>query len=340
MKKFGKLIAIFLAISAFALFLTACTPPPELAKGDINILLGRQLPEIVADENGKVDILMLTDLHLLNGTTKKDIKTLDGIAKLIDNNAFDLVVLTGDVFEGYNTKSGYDKPNAIKVIAKLFEDKNQYWAFISGNNDGEYCGSTLDVMTALASYPHALVADSNVGGVGNYTIDITYNEQVAHTLIFMDSRMRDKNNNFLAISKEQREWYADIANNATQNNIFSSLFMHIPFKEFLDAYTNGSDFSNYNNHSTADKINTNDDNSLLLNEKILPIGNTKLIATGHTHGEDYAKLYNDICFLQVRACGYNAWNDNLPHGGAVITIDVNGKDTNSLYSIKNINFWY
>lgn len=340
MKKFGKTLTLLLVVFALVFALTACTPPPELAKGDLNALLERQLPDIVADENGKVDILMLTDIHLISGSTKKDIKSLDGITKLIDNNDFDLVVLTGDVFEGYNKNSSFDKPNAIKVIAELFEEHNQYWAFISGNNDGEYCGSTLDVMTALTSYPHALVADSNVGGVGNYTIDITLNDRVAHTLIFMDSRMRDENNDFISISKEQREWYANIANNAKENEIFTSLFMHIPFIEFLEAYKNGSNFGGYNNHSTAKQINTATDNSLLLNEKILPIGNTKLIATGHTHGEDYAKLYKDICFLQVRAAGYNAWNDNLPKGGAVITIDVNGSNTNSLYSIKNINFWY
>lgn len=340
MKKLSKLITFVLAICVFAFILTACTPPPELAKGNLDTLLNRNLPDIVANENGKVNILMLSDTHLLNGKSKKDMKTIDGIAKLVDNNKFDLVVLTGDVFEGYNKKSSYNKPNAIKVIAELFEQKNQYWAFISGNNDGEYCGSTLDVMTALASYSHALVADNNVGGVGNYTIDITYNEKVAHTLIFMDSRMRDDNNKFIAISKEQREWYANIASNAQQDEIFTSLFMHIPFIEFLEAYKNGSNFSDYNDHSTAKQINTTEENSLLLTEKILPIGNTKLIATGHTHGEDYAKLYKDICFLQVRASGYNAWNDNLPNGGAVITIDINGKDTTALYTIKNINFWY
>ncbi len=338
MKKLNKLMTILLLVLSLVFILTACTTPPVLPKGDINVLINKSLPDIEANENGKVDILMLTDLHILSGNTTKDKKTIAGVTKLIDNNNFDLVVLTGDVFEGYNKKSSFDKPNAVKVIAEMFEDKNQYWAFTSGNNDGEYCGSTLDIMTALSSYPHALVADSNVGGVGNYTIDIIHNKNIAHTLIFMDSRMRDENNDFISISKEQREWYSNIATNASQNNIFTSLFMHIPFIEFLEAYKNGSNFSDYNCHSTAKTINTAKDNSLLLNENIIPLANTKLIATGHTHGEDYAKLYKDICFLQVRAAGYNAWNDNLPNGGAVITIDINGKDTSSLYSIKNINF--
>ena len=338
MKKLNELMTILLLVLSLVFILTACTTPPVLPKGDINVLINKSLPDIEANENGKVDILMLTDLHILSGNTTKDKKTIAGVTKLIDNNNFDLVVLTGDVFEGYNKKSSFDKPNAVKVIAEMFEDKNQYWAFTSGNNDGEYCGSTLDIMTALSSYPHALVADSNVGGVGNYTIDIIHNKNIAHTLIFMDSRMRDENNDFISISKEQREWYSNIATNASQNNIFTSLFMHIPFIEFLEAYKNGSNFSDYNCHSTAKTINTAKDNSLLLNENIIPLANTKLIATGHTHGEDYAKLYKDICFLQVRAAGYNAWNDNLPNGGAVITIDINGKDTSSLYSIKNINF--
>lgn len=338
MIKCTKKIAIFLILCLFICVFTACTTPPVLEKGDINVLLNKELPDIVADEDGKVDVLMLTDLHLLNGKSKKDVKTLNAISNLLDNNSFDLVVITGDLFEGYNKKSAFDKPNAIKAISQLFEDKNQFWAFVSGNNDGEYCGSTLDVMTAIAKYPHALVADSDVGGVGNYTINITYNKKVAHTLIFMDSRMRDDKNTFISISSEQCEWYSNIANNSNQNGIFTSLFMHIPFNEFLEAYKNGSNFGDYNNHSTAKQIFAGQDNSLLLNEHILPIKNTKLIATGHTHGEDYAKLYKDICFLQVRAGGYNAWNDNLPNGGAIITINTNGKDTNSLYTIKNIDF--
>lgn len=336
-KKIVTLIAIAAILSICGLVFIGCAPSPQLEQGDFSIVSDRHLPAIRAGEDNEIQILQLTDTHLL-GNTKKDEATLQGIEKTVKGGNYDLVVITGDMVEGYNKSLSFDKPYAIERIATLFESLGQYWAFVAGNNDGEYCGDNRAVFAALAKYEHCLVSDAGVGGVGNYTIDIEDAQgRLAHTLFFIDSRMRNDQGKLLAIDRTQIDWYREKAISLRDRSIMTTMFMHIPFREFADAYTQGEKIGTYADHAATLEINVHEDSSRLL-DAILEVGNNGLIGTGHTHGSDYLRYYRDMYWLQVRACGENAWNDKLPRGGARIVIDLNAVDKKETYRISDVDF--
>lgn len=336
MKKYLTIIiAVILAISLIAL--CACSTPPNLPEGDFSKVLNRELPTLATDTNGDFSILQVTDLHLHGNGGKKDKKTLDGVAKLIENDEIDLVVITGDMVDGYNNDHKYNKETALKSIAELMEEKEQYWAYTLGNNDGEVYGSNSDIFAYLASYEHCLISDAGVGGVGNYTINISSGDEIVHTLIFVDSRMRGDDGKMLAIDKSQIDWYETVATEAKTNGVFTSIFMHVPFLEFAEAYQHGEIVYGYNNRTSTLDINVNP-NSSLMYDAIVNAGNNGLIGTGHTHGSDYIRFYEDEYLLQVRAAGYSEWNDKIERGGAKIIIHTSATSKRELYTFSNKNF--
>lgn len=329
------IIMVILAISLVAL--CACSAPPNLPAGDFSAVLNRELPTLATDANGDFTILQVTDLHLHGNGGKKDKKTLDGVAKLIDGNDFDLVVITGDMVDGYNNDHKYSKEEALKSIAELMEEKEQYWAYTLGNNDGEVCGSNSDIFAYLASYEHCLISDVGVGGVGNYTINIANGDKIVHTLIFVDSRMRGDDGKMLVIDKSQIDWYNTVATEAKSKGIFTSMFMHVPFLEFAEAYQHGEIIEGYNNRTNTLDINVNPASSQMY-DAIISAGNNGLIGTGHTHGSDYIRFYEDEYLLQVRAAGYSEWNDKIDRGGAKIVIHTSATSKRQLYTFNNLNF--
>lgn len=336
MKKYLTIIiALIIAISLIAL--CACSTPPNLPEGDFSKLINRELPTLATDINGDFTILQVTDLHLHGNGGKKDKKTLDGVAKLIENDEFDLVVITGDMVDGYNNDHKYNKETALKSIAELMEEKEQYWAYTLGNNDGEVYGTNSDIFAYLASYEHCLISDAGVGGVGNYTINISSGNKIVHTLIFVDSRMRGDDGKMLAIEKSQIDWYETVATEAKTSDVFTSMFMHVPFLEFAEAYQHGEIVNGYNNRTSTLDINVNP-NSSLMYDAIVNAGNNGLIGTGHTHGSDYIRFYEDEYLLQVRAAGYSEWNDKIERGGAKIIIHTSATSKRELYTFSNKNF--
>lgn len=113
--------------------------------------------------------------------------------------------------------------------------------------------------------------------------------------------------------------------------------MHIPMLEYIDAYENGEIVASYNNNLVTKKINTTKENSALY-DAIKKYGNNKLIATGHTHAQDYARLYEEMLWLQVRAGGYGVWNGGLDKGGASIAYNFDKTKLTEKYYIANVNF--
>ena len=71
---------------------------------------------ITANQDGKVRILQLTDLHFLNGVNVPDKKTFDLAQRLIDATNPDLIVLTGDVVFTWSNH------NTLKRVIEFFDN--------------------------------------------------------------------------------------------------------------------------------------------------------------------------------------------------------------------------
>lgn len=332
-------IAIIALMSILVCVLVACGKPVFLEKGDFSKVINRELPDIVA-QDGIVKILQVTDTHFWGNGSKADSKTLENIEKTIKAVKYDLVVFTGDMLDGYNKKSKYNKAYAITQLGDMFEKNNQYWSFVAGNNDGEYCGDNKDVFCALAKYEHCLVSDVGLenGGVGNFNIDIVDSENnLIHSLFMVDSRMKDEKGEMIAISNSQKEWYLNKTAGLKEMNVKSSMFMHIPSLEYIDAYNKGEVVQGFENHLATEDINVNILSSQFYSS-VLQSENNGLIATGHTHGSTYCRFYQNMYWLQLNASTESQWKDKLSAGGAVIEIDTNKNSLKEMYSFKKINF--
>ena len=112
-------------------------------------IIDREIPALPVRDSGNFVILQFTDTHLI-ATRKKDAKTLAAMEEHLVAIGPDLVVVTGDMLDGFNSAMVVDKRGALSALADIFERHGQYWAYVPGNNDGEYLGSAADVAAFLA----------------------------------------------------------------------------------------------------------------------------------------------------------------------------------------------
>lgn len=338
--KYFKSIILLLSIIILALSLVACAKPESLPKGDYEKIYEREIPKLYISEEGDFRVLQLTDLHL-GVNESKDKKTLEGISSILSQKEYNLVVVSGDMLEGFNNSSKFDKLGAINAIARLFEEKKQYWTYVAGNNDGEYCGGNEDIIMALAPYNHCILGDTKgVDGTGNFFIPILNNKNnEVHRIVLVDSRMRNEKGKLMSIDKTQTDWYDKISKETKEKNIFMSLFMHIPFTEYTNAYKVGEKVASYHNNFSENPVVNNDTRNDDLYQIISANGNTGIVATGHTHSSDYARFYKEMYWLAVRSCGYYAYaNKNLNRGGAEITIHANSQSIRDAYTLTAVDF--
>lgn len=198
MKKFISVVTVILMLT---LLLTSCgKPSPD---GDITgyaekvSIIGRDVPDFTL-ESADFTVLQISDTHIISGSTKKDIKALDNIRTQIETLKPQLVVVSGDMVEGNNKNSKFNKKTALETVGNMFEELSQYWAYVPGNNDGEMMGSTADVAAFLSQYEHCIVSnEENLTGATQYSVDLKNADgKTVHSLIFLDSLARDENNKY------------------------------------------------------------------------------------------------------------------------------------------------
>lgn len=339
MKNFKKLVICIVLTLTLLFTLTACADPPNLPTGDYSVVYENEIPKLQTNAEGEFNILQISDTHFISGETKKDKSTLSGINGLIADDRYDLVVMTGDMVEGHNKNHRYNKAKALDAIAQVFENNKQYWCFIAGNNDGEYCGSVEDIMLYLNKYEHAIILDTpNLEGTGNYHIPIYNGENEVHRLLFLDSHMRNPDNNYKidAFGEKQVNWYRQMLADCSEKDIFASTFFHSPMLEMNQAFSQGEIVSNYNASFNATTDETANQPML---DVMIDSSRNGLMGTGHLHSNDYASYYRGMYWLNVRSGGKTVnLPKNLKHGGAAITIKTNSNIIKNMYSFQSVNY--
>ena len=174
-------------------------------------IVGREVPPLPLRDSGNIVILQFTDTHLA-ATKGKDAKTLAAMEEQVVSLNPDLVVVTGDMLDGINSQLVVDKRGALCAVADIFERHGQYWAYVPGNNDGEYLGSSADAVAFLGrGYPHCLLSNAeNIAGAAQFVVPVVNaNGETVHALVFLDSLGRDPETNFLTydcMKKSQSAW--------------------------------------------------------------------------------------------------------------------------------------
>jgi 3',5'-cyclic AMP phosphodiesterase CpdA len=297
MKKF---LLLLILISSF-LFLSSCK------KGDI-IYTDDEAFHIEM-RNDSLKILQITDLHLTYGIDYGDQKTFSLIENLSKHDQYDLIVITGDL-----TMSPQG-PALFKRLIKHMESLEIPWTFVFGNHETDY-NDYQDFLNEIndTTYLYFKVGPRiDEGGVGNFKITFTKNDEPFYHAYFLDSKAEVNPNSYDSstygyINSHQVAWYQ---NHISQDNEKSLVFMHIPLIQY--AATEGY-IGVFNEkqvyHQSRDEG---------FYDAMVTGAKSKAIFVGHDHLNDFYVMKDDIMLAYGRITGYNGYG-NLERGGRHIEI--------------------
>ena len=343
----GGSIVLGLAVVAGGVFAYIAAKKP-FHTGDLTgtaaqfSIIDREIPVLPVRDSGNFVVLQLTDTHLI-GVKGKDLKTFAAIEEQLMSIGPDLVVVTGDMLDGFNSAITVDKRGALEAVAEIFERYGQYWAYVPGNNDCEYLGSSADVAAYLGqNYPHCLLSNAeDITGATQYVIPIVDADGlVVHALVFLDSLARDPETNYLTydcMKKDQADWLLEQLRALQEQAPLAkaSVFFHMNTPAFTKAKNEGEPYS-----ETYAMLDFPDSWSIRGNEivdkAIAAADNVGLVSIGHLHPPANWCAYLDGTYYQVvRASGYQATSKP---GAAVITIHTYDGNPRRLYDFEEIVF--
>ena len=302
----------------------------------------REITGLEVRDSGNFVILQLTDTHL-SGIKGKDAETLAAVEEQLLTLRPDLVVVSGDLLDGFNSKIFRDKKGALGAFAEIFERHAQFWAYIPGNNDCEYMGSSADVAAWLGQkYPLCLVAnEENLTGATQFVVPLRNAAgEVVHALVFMDSLARDPETNYLTydcMKKDQADWLRTQLQElkASAPLARASVFFHMNTPAFTKAKNEGEAYAE--GYATIDfpdswAIRGNE----IIDRAIAAAGNVGLVSMGHLHPPvNWCSYLDGIYYQVVRASGYAV---TTKPGAALITIHTYEGSPRRLYDFEEIVF--
>lgn len=201
---------------------------------------------IIEEDATQLKVMQIADPQLKFGAfPSRDRKTFDLLERAITSQKPHLCVVTGDLTLSLFT---YD---AFKYFAEFMEDMHTPWAFVYGNHDSQFDSSKYTIYNLLKQYPNCLFARGpvDVYGESNYLVNIYKGtkspENLAYSLVMLDSGMYPEAESVALtdwvydwIHQDQIDWYnwAIDGLQAINPDIQSSMFFHIPIRQFADMY--------------------------------------------------------------------------------------------------------
>ncbi|KAF2418955.1 Metallo-dependent phosphatase [Tothia fuscella] len=217
-----------------------------------------ELPVPRVRKDGKFKIMQVADLHLSTGlghcrepvpndgkNCDADPRTLEFVAKMLDEEKPDFVVLSGDQVNG---ETAPDAQSAAFKFAHLFAQHHVPYAAIYGNHDDEGSLTRQTTTDLLTSLPYSLTqpGPNTIPGVGNYFIRVLSHtgHHAALTMYFLDTHSYSpddkKYHGYDWIKPEQIKWFRDTAESLRKDDERYShihldmAFIHIPLPEYRD----------------------------------------------------------------------------------------------------------
>lgn len=291
--------------------------------------------KLATDDSGIFKILKINDTHFFNGVCKNDRHTLDDLKTILDKTPCDLIVVNGDLVDGFNLNPSYDKFGAIDLFASLVEAYNIPWTFAPGNNDFEIDGSNEDIIAFMMQYEHFVYGNSKeVDGSMQFIIDVYSKNELVHRVAIMDSGARKPKaiGAYQPISKNQANW---LNNEVNARQVKTSVFFHMPTNAFQTAYDEGKAFEGIKMYNTYryDEIKNDDvfDHIIKNNAYIT------LISCAHQHSNNMCSFYDGRYYQLSSAGGYSAGrHDFIQPSFTLTTINTLKGDVQTMYTFEQI----
>lgn len=203
-------------------------------------------PYLIVDKDAdELKIMQIADPQIKFGSFTRDTKTMDLLDRAIKAEKPDLCVVTGDLtFSIFS----YD---AFNYFAKFMEERKQYWTFTYGNHDDQFDCSKYTIFRLLQKYDHCLFSPgpSDVYGESNFLVNIfkgSYGgENLIYSLVLLDSGTYPDSGYtsptdwvYDWIRQSQMDWYSWAVDGlrSVKADVQTSMFFHIPIKEFANMY--------------------------------------------------------------------------------------------------------
>lgn len=335
MKTFiAAVMAFFMAVSGL---LCDGDMKTELkAKGSIEgfsqtVPADKDFCDFTVDDDGEFTVLQFSDTHFTTGISFSDIYLLEKMEAQTKKYSPDLVVVTGDMIDDGNDGL-FNKAYVLRTVAEMFEELNQYWSYVPGNNDGVNYGTTSDVTAYLSQYEHCLVRDEkDISGGAQHSIDIYDGERLTHSIVFLDTMDYDDEDDFYIygyVLEDQVQWVKEeIASKKEANEeVTVSVFMHENTPDFVRAGKNGESYGKgYSNIALMGEKYDIPKNQPL-DDVLTESGCVGLVSIGHVHPA-------------VAMCNY--YNGTYYHiaqqtvvSSTFITINTDADNTKDMYEFE------
>lgn len=336
---------------------------------------------IKSDEPLKV--MQLTDIHIGAGwlSISRDTKAITAVASMITAEKPDLVIVTGDIAFPVPHRSGtLNNVTSAKLFEKLMDKLGVYWTLAYGNHDDEMYSlfhySKINNIYENSKNPRCLfqVGPTDIDGYGNQVINIKNSDGIiTRSLFLLDSHSYTDDDKFGYywrydnIHQNQIDWYEKTLtelNETNKNNIKklpsekqaeydiskpfkSSLFFHIPLKEYRNAWhefadndykdTQDSQFQFGKAGENGDVVfcGYNDDN---LFETAQKLGSTDSTFCGHDHYNNFSIKYKGVQLTYGMSIDYLAYA-GISKMGSQRGCNIINYGKNGEYSVSQENYY-
>lgn len=298
--------------------------------------------------DGKFTILQLSDIQD-TGAMLPIVK--DFLWDIVPATKPDLIVLTGDNFQGASCHSGIhalDKVLVKRAISQYMSVLDSYGvpiAIVFGNHDAETTVNKEEQMEIYSSYTNSISHNegSIAYGCGNYNVPIYSSEnssKLLYNLWMIDSNMYDDiNGGYDYVRQSQIDWYVNTSNELkAQNNglpVPSLMFQHIIVPDIYDALlqveagTEGA-IGHNGNHYVLNPTNTK---SGVMRERPCPPitnsgqfdavvnqGDVVAMVFGHDHTNTFIVEHRGVDLIATPGVTFASYGDD-GRGARVITLD-------------------
>lgn len=322
--------------TAYLLIIKPLHKDALVGEADRRSIIDSATPDFRVGTNGTFTIAQVTDTHLYNGSGKTDTHTLENLKKKLQELKPDFVVASGDILDGYNPYFRVNLQEAADQFASVMEDLGLYWAYIPGNNDGEYLNSARDAAAYFSKYAHCIVAnEENLTGATHYSVDWKDADgETVHSLVFVDSLARDAQNNYDYIHDDQVQWLAKTlaAKKSAAPDAKVSVFFHMNTPAMVDAARDGNAYQE-GYAPIPESLRNNISKNAAADAAIVEAGNVGLVAIGHIHpNENWCSFYNNLYYHIARPSGYEVSDEP---GVTLIIVDTRQQDVRQMYTFTD-----
>jgi hypothetical protein len=286
-------------------------------------------PPLRFRDDGTFTIVQLTDLHWHNGEPE-DLRTLDLVGAVLDLEKPDLVVLTGDVVGGYDSR---DPGGGMRRVVAPIETRGVPWAFAFGNHDDEGPASRLELLAVLKEHDGCVAerGPEELPGAGHYVLRVASarGEALAAALYVLDSGGANDRGmgDYDWFSGAQVRWYLETARALAAEyaapgpgpvraeRLPALAFFHIPLPEYEEVWRTRTCLGFRHEAVCAPAVNPG------LFAAFLESGDVMGTFVGHDHVNDFEGDLWGVRLCYGRAGGYGSYGrDGFSRGARVIRL--------------------